>query len=165
MILIEMIRRENMNSGSACKNLTDSFLLIMALVALICLVVAFISFEEYSKVDPDTGEEIIVDSVFETPSAKGHVKMLIAFLLAATVGFSARKCPPADIAAGLGLLIVSLNLYADDVIGEIGFVYVLFAVIGVAGGLINAYYYYTEEKKAPTDNSENSDENGSVDSL
>lgn len=136
-----------MNSGSACKNITDGLLLVMAFLAVISIVVAFISFEEFVKTDPETGEETVVSSVFETASVKGHVKMLIAFLLAATVGFSARKFPPADIAAGLSLLIVSLNLYADRVVGEIGFIYVLFAVIGLAGGLIHAYYYYTEEKK------------------
>ena len=153
-----------MNSGSTFKNLTDSFLLIMALVAIISLVVAFISFKDHSEVDTETSEEIVVDSVFETPSSKGHIKMLIAFLLAATVGFSSRKSPPVDIAAGISLLVVSLNVYADRVLGEIGFIYVLFAVIGIAGGLVHAYYYYTEEKKTTADNGENPDENSLMDS-
>ena len=54
-------RYAEVNSGTACKNLTDGLLIAMAILALIGLVVEFMSFDgEHIMNHPTTSEDITV---------------------------------------------------------------------------------------------------------
>lgn len=129
--------------------MTDGFLIAMAAVALICMIVSVVSFkEEYVAVDPVTYEEITVDSGFKAPAFRTNAKMLVVFALAAIIGFAARKHPAVDVCAMLSLTVLAFRTYADGRLSSvIAFIYVLFAVIGLAGGLIHAYYFMEENKQ------------------
>ena len=136
-----------MNPGKASKNLTDGLLLAMAVLALIGLIVQFTSFDgAYTTIHPVTEEEINVESFIDDPVSDAYLKLFIAFLISAIIGFGARKSPVAGILASVCTIVISMNYFASGLIGEFTFIYVPMAVLGLAGNIVYAYFW-SEEKK------------------
>ena len=141
-----------MNTGRICKNLTDALLVVMAIIALICIVVKIVGFEEEYKIThPSTKEEITVKGPLEDPYTETYVKLFAAFFIASIVGFSARGKGWLGIVSSLCVLVISVNYFANDLIGKFGFLYFLVAATALAGSIIYTYYYYTEVRKALPD--------------
>ena len=133
------------NSGRACKNLTDGLVLAVAFLALMGLVLEFLAFDgEYMTNHPTTSEEITVKSPLDHPYADSYLKLFAAFLITAVLGFGARKTPLVGVFASLCSIVVSLNLFSGDLIESFPFVYVLVSVTGLAGSIIYACLHYTE---------------------
>ena len=57
-----------MKYGTAYKNLTDSIVLIGAIIALICVLLSVVSFDKpYTVTDPATREDVEVTAPLEDP--------------------------------------------------------------------------------------------------
>ena len=138
-----------MNTGRICKNLTDALLVVVAMIALICVVVKIVGFEEEYKIaHPSTKEEITVSKPLEDPYTETYVKLFAAFSIASIVGFSARGKGWLGIVSSACVLVISVNYFAEDLIGKFGFLYFLVAATALAGSIVYTYYYYTEVRKA-----------------
>ena len=138
-----------MNSGKACKNLTDGVVLAVALVALGCLVIAFLGFEgQYLMDHPLTGDEVRVEKPLDDPYVSTELKLFIAFGICAVIGFGSRKHPAVSIVASVCTIVISLNYYADKMIGDWGFLFVIAGVLSLAGNLIFTYFHYKENENA-----------------
>lgn len=137
-----------MNTGRTCKNLTDGLLVAVAVLALICLVVKIVGFEEeYSMKHPATNEEISVSSPFDDPYTETYLKLFATFSMAAIIGFASRGSAWVSVLASVCAIVISLNYFADGIVQKYGFVYVLIAVTSLGGSLVYAYYHYAEKKK------------------
>ncbi len=135
-----------MNSGKACKNLTDGLVLTVAVMALIGLVSRFVGFEVGSTIiDPSTKERIELLSPLDDPYTSTYMKLFIAFCINALIGFGSRNYPWAGIVASICAIVISLNYFAGGVIASFGFIYVLVAVTGLAGSLVYGYFEFMKE--------------------
>ena len=127
--------------------LSDGFLFAVTLVALVCVIISSITFEgEYLMTDPISKEDIRVQKPLEDPYASTNLKLFIAFGICTLIGLGARKYPLIAVAASVCTIVISLNYYADELVPEWGFVYVLAAVLGLAGNLIFTYFHYKENQ-------------------
>ena len=158
-----------MNNGTLSKNLTDAFMIIMALIAVITLVAEFVGFEEDYLIDhPYTGEEIEVMSFLDDPYNKNYVLFAVAFGLAALLGFATRRCPEVGLVANVAVTAIVLISYDRRYIDQMDFMYILFAVFGLAGAIVYTVCYRLEKKEEakflppPCDNAEEEEANAEV---
>ena len=135
-----------MNTGRLCKNLTDGLLIAIAILALVCLVVRYVGFEEYVTKDPVTKEQVTISTVFEDPYFMTYAKLFATFAMAAVIGFTSRGNGWVGILASICAVVISVNYFADGTILKFGFIYVLMAVTGLGGSLVHSYFWYTEER-------------------
>ena len=71
-----------MNSGTACKNLTDGLLIAMAIIALVGLALEFMAFDgEHIMNHPTTSEDITVKGPLDNPYADSYLKLFAAFAI------------------------------------------------------------------------------------
>ncbi len=137
-----------MNTGRACKNLTDGLLIAVAILALISLVVRFVGFEgEYVMKDPSNGEQTVVSSPLDDPYVVTYIKLFAAFAMAAIIGFSSRGSAWVGVVASVCATVISVNYFADGIIHKFGFLYILIAVTSIGGNLVHAYYHFAEKEK------------------
>ena len=137
-----------MNSGRACKNLTDGLVLLAAAIALIGFVGRFMGFEAGdTMLSPTTKEKIELLAPLDDPYTRTYLKLFIAFVINALLGFSSRNYPWVGVVASLCAIVISLNYFSDQLIKTYGFLYVLVAVTGLAGSLVYAYFWYAEKKE------------------
>ena len=139
-----------MKYGTAYKNLTDAFLLIGAIVAIISILLAVVSFEkpEMKVEDKVTGEQITIKSPFENPEVKTYIKLGIVFAIAAILGFAVRKWFLVPMAASIVSIVISMNIFLEGSIEKIAYGFVLFGVIGLAGNIIHAVIVVREHREA-----------------
>ena len=137
-----------MNSGKACKNLTDALVLLVAAIALIGFIGRFTGFEAGdTMLSPTTKEKIELLAPLDDPYTRTYLKLFIAFVINALLGFSSRNYPWVGVVASLCAIVISLNYFSDQLIKTYGFLYVLVAVTGLAGSLVYAYFWYAEKKE------------------
>lgn len=140
---------KQMNQGMAHKNLTDAVLVIAAVISLVSIIVGVLFFEgPMTIVDPNTGEDVEIDSPFDDPAVKINLKLCVTFILAAVISLAARKWFLVCLAASAGALIMSFACFLDGTLEYMGYTYVVFAVIGLAGNIIHAVFVYGDKKKA-----------------
>ena len=137
-------RYVEVNSGTACKNLTDGLLIAMAILALIGLVVEFMAFDgEHIMNHPTTSEDITVKSPLDNPYADSYLKLFAAFTITAVIGLGARKTPIVGILASICTIVVSVDFFAAELIKTFPFIYVLVAVTSLAGNIIYTCFHYS----------------------
>ena len=135
-----------MKIGTPCKNLADAFVLIMAFVALVSLIVGFVSFDgEYIIDHPTTGDEITVSSFLDDPYMVNFLLIGAAFALTAIIGFTCRRKPVVSLAASIALLALVLIKYDDRLLTQKDFAYIIFAFLGLAGSITYTVCYYAEK--------------------
>ena len=139
-----------MKYGTAYKNLTDAILLVAAVLAIISILLAVVSFEkpEMTVEDKATGEQITIKSPFENPEVKVYIKLAIVFLATALMGFLVRKWFLLPIAASVVSIIISMDVFLDGSIEKLAYGFVLFGVVGLAGNIIHAVVVVRENKEA-----------------
>lgn len=136
-----------MNSGTACKNLTDGLLIAMAILALIGLAVEIMAFDgEHIMNHPTTSEDITVKTPLDNPYADSYLKLLAAFLITAIIGFGARKTPLVGVLASVCTIVMSVNFFAAELIKSLSFVYVLAAFTSLAGNIVFTCFHYFENR-------------------
>lgn len=139
-------------TGNACKNLTDGLLLLMAIIALVCVIVGVISFDGmYLMSHPVTGEDVYVNQPLENPYYATYLKLALLFGSAAVLGFLTRRWPYISVGASLCTVVASMNYYTDGLIRTYPFVYVLFAVTGLCGSLVYTACFYTERRRTQSE--------------
>ena len=137
-----------MKNGTLSKNLTDAFMLIMALIAVVTLVGEFVDFEEEYLVDhPYTGEEIQVVSFLDDPYNQNYLLLAAAFGITALLGFATRKCPEVGLFFNVAVTSIVLISYDRRFIGQMEFMYILFAFFGLAGAIVYTVCYRLEKKE------------------
>ena len=135
-----------MNSGRACKNLTDGLVLLAAAIALIGFVERYTGFEAgNTMLSPTTKEKMELLAPLDDPYTSTYLKLFIAFVINALIGFSSRNYPLVGVVASLCAIVISLNYFSDQLIKTYGFLYVLVAVTGLAGSLVYAYFDFMKE--------------------
>lgn len=135
-----------MNSGTACKNLTDGLLIAMAFLALIGLAVEFMAFDgEHVVKHPVTSEMITVKGPLDDPYIDSYLKLFLAFLVTAILGLGARRTPIVGVLASACVIAVSVNFFVSDLINNFPFVYVLVAFTSLAGNIIYTCFHYFEK--------------------
>lgn len=126
-----------MKQGVAYKNLTDSIVLIAAIIALICVLLSVISFEEsYVVKDPITHEDVEVAKPLEDPYNITFIKLFAIFSITAIVGFIARKWALISTVASVCSIVIAFTYFLDGSSGELGFIYVFCGIVGLAGNII-----------------------------
>jgi hypothetical protein len=136
-----------MNSGTACKNLTDGLLIAMAIIALVGLALEFMAFDgEHIMNHPTTSEDITVKGPLDNPYADSYLKLFAAFAITAVIGLGARKAPIVGILASVCTIVVSVNFFAAELIKAFPFVYVLVAFTSLAGNIIYTCFHYSENR-------------------
>ena len=134
-----------MNSGKACKNLTDGLLLAAAFFALIFLAFGYLSFNGgYSMTHPATGEELEVVSAFDDPYFMAYGVLFLCFALTSVIGLATRKHPLVGLLASIVNLIVTFIYFSDGLIETWAILFVLAAVTGLAGSIVYICFYYYE---------------------
>ena len=161
-----------MKNGTLSKNLTDAFMIIMALIAVITLVAEFVGFEGDYLVDhPYTGEELEVMNFLDDPYNKNYVLFAVAFGLAALIGFATRRCPEVGLVANVAVTAIVLISYDRRYIDQMDFMYILFAVFGLAGAIVYTVCYRLERKEekkylvSTSDNEEEIEENAEAEEI
>lgn len=137
-----------MKHGIAYKNFTDAIILIGAIIAIVSILLAFLSFKEPKMIeDPKTGEDIKINSVWEDPTTKEYITLAVTFTITALFSFAIRRWYLVPVAASVASLIVSMTVFANGVIEYIPFGFVVLALIGLAGNSIYAVLMFREEKE------------------
>ena len=162
-----------MKDGTLSKNLTDAFMLIMALIAVITLVGEFVGFdgEGYLIDHPYTGEEIEVVGFLDDPYNKNYVLLAAAFGFAALLGFCTRRCPEVGLVSNVAVTAITLIGYDRRLIDQMEFMYIFFAVFGLAGAIVYTICYRIEKRSEPKvqkpdeDSEEDSEEATSTDEV
>ena len=108
------------------------------------------------RLQPYTKEEITVSEPFDDPYTETYIKLFAAFSIASIIGFSARGEGWMGIVSSACVFVISVNYFADGLVGKLGFLYFLVAATALAGSIVYTYYYYTEVRKALPD--ENTDQ-------
>ena len=137
-----------MKNGIAYKNLTDSIVLIGAIIALICVLLSVVSFEKaYTVTDPETREDVEVTEPLDDPYNITYLKLFITFTITAMIGFVSRKMFLIPLLASICNILIALGYFRSGEIYDYGFLYVLIGVVGLAGNIIHAVRM-SEEVKA-----------------
>ena len=145
---------------------------MLTLIAVITLVAEFVGFEEdYLTDHPYTGEEIEVMSFLDDPYNKNYVLFAVAFGLAALLGFATRRCPEVGLVANVAVTAIVLISYDRRYIDQMDFMYILFAVFGLAGAIVYTVCYRLEKKEEakflppPCSNAEEEEANAEVEEM
>lgn len=126
-----------MKNGIAYKNLTDSIVLIGAIIALICVLLSVVSFDKpYTVTDPETRQDIDVTEPLEDPYNITYLKLFVTFAITAMIGFLSRKMSVIPLIASICSILISLAYFREGAVEDYGFLYVLIGVVGLAGNII-----------------------------
>ena len=146
-----------MKYGAAYKNFTDALILIAAILAIACIVLAVLSFEGPTTVeDPKTGEKISIDSAFKDPEVKTYMFLGSVYFITAMLGFMIRKWYMIPLVASASAIIVAMKVFTDGTIGKMAFAFVVLGVFGMAGNIINAVIFEQEKKEKEREQKEES---------
>ena len=151
-----------MKTGGLFKNITDTFLVIMAFLALLGLVIGFVTFdgEGYLIDHPRTNEEIEVRNPMDDPYIAVYVKIFIWFTAASIIGFKGRRVPLLSVLFMAVLMCVVLSEYANGGLEQKDFAYIVFGTTGFIGSIVylvcdkieKKEEKTVEESKLPTEN-------------
>lgn len=137
-----------MKNGIAYKNLTDALVLVAAVVAIIGVLLAILSFDKpYKGKDPVTNEEIDIQTPFDDPYVETYVNLAVVFSFASVLGFLARRLTLIPIVGSVCSIVVAMNYFMDGLVKSYGFLYVLLGVVGLAGNIIYSVMYNIEQKE------------------
>ena len=138
-----------MKYGTAYKNFTDALVLIAAFLAIICIVMAVLSFEGPTTVeDPKTGEKISIDSAFKDPEVKTYMLLGSVYFITAMLGFAIRKkWYMIPLVASASAIVVAMKVFTDGTIGKVAYAFVVLGIFGMAGNIITAVIFEQEKKE------------------
>ena len=135
------------------KNLGDGLLVIMVIFAAVLIALAFVGFEEggYLIEHPATGEIVDVSTPFDDPYNKSTVLMLVAFFVAAVIGFATRRVPTVSVGANILLFALCLIEASRGLFGFIDFPFTLCSAIALAASIVYTVCFYLERTEKNKD--------------
>lgn len=139
-----------MKNGTLCKNVTDSLMIVMILLAVVMLIISYVTFDDegYIVVHPKTEAEIDVESFLDDPYHKLHIKMIVGSTISVLFGFCGRKKPWLGTLVTAILFAFCLYEYANGFLRQEDFGYILLSAIGFAGSLVYQGCVYAEKRQA-----------------
>lgn len=142
-----------MKNGTMTKNLGDGLLVIMVIFAAVLIALAFVGFEEggYLIEHPATGEIVDVSTPFDDPYNKSTVLMLVAFFVAAVIGFATRRVPTVSVGANILLFALCLIEASRGLFGFIDFPFTLCSAIALAASIVYTVCFYLERTEKNKD--------------
>ena len=143
-----------MKYGTAYKNLTDAFVVIGAVIAIICILLSVLAFEGPGMTveNKATGEKITINSAFEDPTVKTYIRLMIVFVVTAVLGFVFRRWFWIPLAASATSIVVSMQVFLEGSIEEVAYAFVLFGIIGLVGNILCGVITIREKRELAAEN-------------